>query len=74
MEPALQVVTVVARVVPNQSSPGEHPAYHRFYHVFREGELVDLIERHVDNLHILSCFYDHANWCVVAEKVQVWRI
>ena len=58
----------------NQSSPGEQPAYHRFYHVFREGELVDLIERHVDNLHILSCYYDHANWCVVAEKVQVWRI
>ena len=58
----------------NQSSPGERPAYHRFYHVFREGELVDLIERHVDNLHILSCYYDHANWCVVAERVQVWRI
>ena len=58
----------------NQSSPEEHPAYHRFYHVFREGELVDLIERHVDNLHILTCYYDHANWCVVAEKVQVWRI
>ena len=58
----------------SQSSPGEHPAYHRFYHVFREGELIDLIERHVDNLHILTCYYDHANWCVVAEKVQVWRI
>ncbi len=59
-----------------QSSPEEEPAntYHRFYHVFREGELVDLIDRHVDNLHILNCYYDHANWCVVAEKVQVWRI
>lgn len=57
-----------------QSSPGDQPEYHRFYHVFREGELVDLIERHVDNLHILNCYYDHANWCVVAEKVQVWRI
>ena len=58
----------------NHSSPGEQPEYHRFYHVFREGELVDLIERHVDNLHILTCYYDHANWCVIAEKVQVWRI
>ncbi len=59
-----------------QSSPEEEPAntYHRFYHVFREGELVDLIDRHVDNLHILNCYYDHANWCVIAEKVQVWRI
>ncbi len=58
----------------NVSSPVDQPAYHRFYHVFREGELVDLIERHVDNLHVISCYYDHANWCVVAEKVQVWRI
>ncbi len=60
---------------PTESPPsGEQPTYHRFYHVFRQGELVDLIERHVDNLHVLSCYYDHANWCVIAEKVQVWRI
>ncbi|KAF4532851.1 hypothetical protein B566_EDAN001454, partial [Ephemera danica] len=48
--------------------------FHRYYHVFREGELDTLIERYVENLHIISSYYDHANWCVIAEKVQVWTI
>ncbi|XP_046395704.1 uncharacterized protein LOC124162967 [Ischnura elegans] len=48
--------------------------FHRYYHVFREGELDQLIERYVENLHIISSYYDHANWCVIAEKVQVWTI
>lgn len=47
---------------------------HRYYHVFRQGELDSLIENNVDNLHIISSYYDHANWCVIAEKVQVWTI
>ncbi|XP_060754170.1 probable tRNA methyltransferase 9B [Neoarius graeffei] len=46
----------------------------RYYHVFREGELMQLIEEHVKELHILQTYLDHANWCVVAEKVHVWRI
>ena len=48
--------------------------YHRYYHVFREGELDKLIEKYVQNLHIISSYYDHANWCIIAEKVQVWTI
>ncbi|KAF5301448.1 hypothetical protein FQA39_LY02177 [Lamprigera yunnana] len=48
--------------------------YHRYYHVFREGELDQLIEKYVQNLHIISSYYDHSSWCVVAEKVQVWTI
>ena len=47
---------------------------HRYYHVFRQGELDQLIERYVENLHIISSYYDHANHCVVAEKVHVWTI
>ncbi|KAA8594136.1 hypothetical protein FQN60_004970, partial [Etheostoma spectabile] len=46
----------------------------RYYHVFREGELAELIENHVEELHVKHTYFDHANWCVVAEKVQVWRI
>ncbi|XP_042905628.1 serine-rich adhesin for platelets [Parasteatoda tepidariorum] len=57
-----------------ENETGGLMAYHRYYHVFREGELDNLIETHVDNLHIISSYYDHANWCVVAEKVQVWTI
>nr|XP_033486949.1 probable tRNA methyltransferase 9B isoform X2 [Epinephelus lanceolatus] len=42
----------------------------RYYHVFREGELAELIENHVEELHVKYTYFDHANWCVVAEKVQ----
>ncbi|XP_023681898.2 probable tRNA methyltransferase 9B isoform X1 [Paramormyrops kingsleyae] len=46
----------------------------RYYHVFREGELLELIEKHVEELHVLQSYFDHANWCVVAEKVEVWKV
>ena len=46
----------------------------RYYHVFREGELDYLINNYVESLHIISSYYDHANWCVVAEKVNVWTL
>lgn len=46
----------------------------RYYHVFREGELAELIEHHVEELHVIHSYFDHANWCVVAEKVQLWNI
>uniref|UniRef100_A0A146NU37 tRNA methyltransferase 9B n=1 Tax=Fundulus heteroclitus TaxID=8078 RepID=A0A146NU37_FUNHE len=46
----------------------------RYYHVFREGELAELIEHHIEELHVLHGYFDHANWCVVAEKVQLWKI
>ncbi|KAL5274158.1 KIAA1456 family protein [Megaselia abdita] len=57
---------------PSQS--GGSTTHHRYYHVFREGELEALINHHVNNLHIVSSFYERASWCVVAEKVQVWTI
>lgn len=59
--------------LPSDNMGGEI-TYHRYYHVFREGELDQLIEKYVENLHIISSYYDHASWCVVAEKVQVWTI
>lgn len=48
--------------------------YHQYYHVFKVGELDALINKYVENLHIISSYYDHASWCIVAEKVQVWTI
>lgn len=42
----------------------------RYYHVFREGELAELIGSHVEELRVTQAYFDHANWCVVAEKVQ----
>ncbi|KAL6115868.1 uncharacterized protein ACO6RY_00618 [Pungitius sinensis] len=43
----------------------------RYYHVFREGELAELIENHVERLCVRHTYFDHANWCVVAEKVRL---
>ena len=56
------------------SSGSGSMTHHRYYHVFREGELDFLINKYVENLHIVNSYYDHANWCVVAEKVNVWTI
>ena len=53
---------------------GGFATHHRYYHVFKEGELDALINKHVANLHIVSSYYERASWCVVCEKVQVWTI
>ncbi|XP_052867562.1 uncharacterized protein LOC128273598 [Anopheles cruzii] len=55
-------------------SVGGSATHHRYYHVFREGELDALINHHVTSLHIVSSYYERASWCVVAEKVHVWTI
>ncbi|KAH9509983.1 hypothetical protein Btru_044784 [Bulinus truncatus] len=41
----------------------------RYYHVFRQGELEALIKDHVPSLLIVDSYYDHANWCVIAQKM-----
>jgi hypothetical protein len=53
---------------------GSSLTHHVFHHVFREGELDSLINKHINNLHIVSSYYERASWCVVCEKVQVWTI
>lgn len=43
-------------------------AFMRYYHVFREGELCDLLKENVSELRILSSGNDHGNWCIIAQK------
>jgi hypothetical protein len=44
--------------------------YHRYYHVFKEGELESLFSRHFEGkFEIRDRYYDHANWVVICEKV-----
>ncbi|XP_020023189.2 probable tRNA methyltransferase 9B isoform X1 [Castor canadensis] len=43
-------------------------AFMRYYHVFREDELCDLLQENVSELRILSSGNDHGNWCITAEK------
>lgn len=44
-------------------------AYLRYYHVFKQGELIELIEKYTEDLKVIETYYDHSNWCVIAEKV-----
>ncbi|XP_053556834.1 probable tRNA methyltransferase 9B [Bombina bombina] len=44
-------------------------AYMRYYHVFRDGELCNILETEVPELKIISSCYDHGNWCIIAEKL-----
>ena len=45
--------------------------YHRYYHVFVENELEQLIEEHfAGKLNIEDRFYDHANWAVCLKKIS----
>lgn len=42
--------------------------FQRFYHVFKENELVDDC-RKLNNISIVQSYYDKGNWCIVLEKV-----
>ena len=42
--------------------------YHRYYHVFVEGELERLCET-LPNAHVVDSYYDKGNWCVIVEKM-----
>ena len=53
----------------NQVARVEEPqTFHRFYHVFEEGELEKLVTS-VPNLIITNSYYDQGNWCVIFEKL-----
>lgn len=42
--------------------------FYRYYHVFKRGELEELING-TPNMKILSCSYDNANWQAFAQKL-----
>lgn len=58
------------------STPSPPTNLHRYFHLFKSGELEDLIANNVERLHVTRSYYsEHAtSWCVVCEKVQVWTI
>lgn len=48
-----------------------NPCNKRFYHVFKHGELENLIEdasKTIVGSKIVKSYYDHGNWCAVVEK------
>jgi len=46
---------------------GGDKEFKRYYHVFEEGELENLILK-VDGLSVIESFYDQGNWCCIAKK------
>jgi len=44
----------------------KNETYHRFYHVFKKGELEDLCN--LPNIKIEKSFYEKGNWCVILKK------
>ncbi len=40
----------------------------RFYHVFVENELNNLVADFCPELSIYKTYYDHGNWCIIACK------
>ncbi len=43
--------------------------FHRFYHVYHEGELESAVSLAVGDLaEVLESYYDQGNWCVVIRK------
>ncbi|XP_049745578.1 alkylated DNA repair protein alkB homolog 8 isoform X2 [Elephas maximus indicus] len=44
------------------------PVFHRYYHVFCEGELEATCQT-LSNVSILQSYYDQGNWCVILQKL-----
>ncbi|XP_039178096.1 alkylated DNA repair protein alkB homolog 8 isoform X2 [Crotalus tigris] len=49
------------------NAPEPNPVFHRYYHVFYEGELEQLCKQ-LDCIKVQKSYYDQGNWCVVLEK------
>ena len=47
----------------------ENDQFHRFYHVFDEGELEKLINDIQPKVEIISSFFDQGNWCVIFQRL-----
>lgn len=49
----------------SESSPA--PVFHRYYHVFQQGELEQLCAQEA-GVKVQSSYHDQGNWCVILEK------
>lgn len=41
----------------------------RFYHVFRMGEMEELIMQLSDICYLERCYYEQGNWCAIIRKL-----
>jgi len=52
----------------SKESQEPSPVFHRYYHVFCEGEL-EAVCRSLDCVRVQKSYYDQGNWCVILEKL-----
>lgn len=43
------------------------PVYHRYYHLFQQGELEQLCAQ-IPGVRVQSSYHDQGNWCLILEK------
>lgn len=43
------------------------PVYHRYYHLFQQGELEQLCAQ-ISGVRVQSSYHDQGNWCLILEK------
>ncbi|GFN87534.1 alkylated DNA repair protein alkb homolog 8 [Plakobranchus ocellatus] len=60
--------TTLNRQSHSKDTTSSNTSLSRYYHVFKQGELDGLITYFVPSLAIVDTFYDHSNWCIVAQK------
>ncbi|XP_016147888.1 alkylated DNA repair protein alkB homolog 8 isoform X4 [Sinocyclocheilus grahami] len=46
------------------------PVFHRYYHVFQQGELEEMCCCGVTGVKVLRSYHDQGNWCVELEKTH----
>ncbi|XP_008307998.1 alkylated DNA repair protein alkB homolog 8 [Cynoglossus semilaevis] len=56
-----------APVLGSECDSGPMPVFHRYYHVFQQGELEQLCGQ-VMGAKVRSSYHDQGNWCVILEK------
>ncbi|XP_061637750.1 alkylated DNA repair protein alkB homolog 8 isoform X3 [Phyllopteryx taeniolatus] len=51
----------------SEKQSGPAPVFHRYYHVFQQGELEQLCVQ-VEGVNVQSSYHDQGNWCVILKK------
>lgn len=59
--------STAASVLCDTTVEGQEPVFHRYYHVFKQGELEALCGK-LEGLKVVKSYYDEGNWCVIFEK------
>ena len=51
----------------NVNKQGAAQLFHRYYHIFREGEL-EMLCLEIEGCEIIKSYFDQGNWCVILTK------